>query len=312
MIETAKQIRIKRIIQHIKKNQNCTTKEITHAVSSEERSITERTIQQDLKYLREHWKDGEITSIKGCHRVKLYDGLSKKGIEEQAKIFLKLALENLENLSDLSDEYQTLVKKLNLEKLQNPFYIKPEEYQALNTDKEEIKDLHSAINNDTNIAFTFKGKDYHVEPYRLVNFDGIWYLYGRDIEEKEESDHKTWILKEIDNVEVFHGETHDTPDEAIDEDLEDAYSAHFVVDKSFEVKLKVAAEVADIFRQKNHLPRQHSTIQKDGSLSVTSIISTYADIDPEIKSWLPHIKILEPVEYREKFKKELKKYLEKV
>ena len=60
------------------------------------------------------------------------------------------------------------------------------------------------------------------------------------------------------------------------------------------------------------MPNQHSKVQKDGSLLVTSIISTYADIDQEIKSWLPYIEILEPKEYRDKLKNELKHYLEKI
>ena len=139
-----------------------------------------------------------------------------------------------------------------------------------------------------------------VEPYRLVNFDGIWYLYGRDKEERIDNDHKTWMLKDIDKVEIYYDNTHSTSDAEIDKDLEEAHSANFVVDTAFDVKLRVSANIADIFRQRNHLPKQHSTLQEDGTLIVISTISTYADIDPEIKSWLPYIEILEPLSYREK------------
>jgi predicted DNA-binding transcriptional regulator YafY len=310
MKESSTQIRLKKVIQFINKHPNCTTEEITLGVSIKgEKPITVRTIQNDLKYLRGNWKDGKLTSNRGVHTVEIFKGLPEKAMTQQPKIFLKLALESLENLSDLSSEYQNLIKKFKLEKLQNPFYIKPEEYAHLSTDKDELKDLHAAINSDTNIAFKYQGKPFHVEPYRLVNFDGIWYLYGRDIEEREDNDHKTWLLKDIDDVEIYYGEKHDTSDEEIDEDLDNAHSAQFVVDKYFDIKLKVSSSVAHLFRQKNHLPRQNSTIQEDGSLLVTSTISTYADIDPEVKSWLPHIEILEPKEYRDSFIEELREYM---
>jgi predicted DNA-binding transcriptional regulator YafY len=192
MKETPEQIRIRKVIEYIHSHPGCSTQEIADAISVEtDKPVTIRTIQNYLKYLREEWRDGKLTSTQGRHTIELYKDISQKGIKEQRKIFLKLALESLENLSDLSDEYQTLVEGLGLHRLQNPFYIKPEEYEHLNTDEEELKELHYAINNDTVIAFTFRGEDFHVEPYRLVNFDGIWYLYGRDIEEKEYNDHKT-------------------------------------------------------------------------------------------------------------------------
>lgn len=310
MIKTEKQSRIEHIIEYIEKNPNCTTQDIANAVSHH-KQVTLRTIQNDLKQIKVNIKNGKLISKRGRHKLEIFNKLSNKGIEEQPKIFLKLALEHLENLSDLSDEYQNLIQELNLQNLQNPYYIKPEDYQPIDIDDDEVQELDTAIKNDTNVAFQFKGKDFHVEPYRLVNFDGLWYLYGRDIEESDENDHKTWLLKDINNIEIYYNEKYDTTDEEIEEDLKEAYSAQFIPDKRFQVLLRVDSKIADIFRQKNHLPNQNSTIQSDGSLLVKSTISTYADIDPEVKSWIPYIEVLEHLEYRNRLKKELNKYLEK-
>ena len=311
MFQDNKKLILEQIIKYIDKNPNCTTKDIANAISHT-KQVTLRTVQNYLKYLRDNWKDGKLISKRGRHKVEIYNKFQPKGLEHQTKIFLKLAIEHLENLTDLSNQHHKLIKELNLTNLQNPFFIKAEDYQNIDTGDEEIQELDTAIKNDTNIAFTFRGKDFYVEPYRLVNFDGLWYLYGRDIEEKEGNDHKTWLLKDIENIEVFYGEKYDTSDEEIEEDLQQAYSAHFIPDKEIKVLLKIDSQVADIFRQKKYLPNQHSKVQKDGSLLVTSIISTYADIDQEIKSWLPYIEILEPKEYRDKLKNELKHYLEKI
>ena len=304
MKETKEQIRLRKIIRFIEKHPGCSTKEIAQKLD-----VVERTIQLDLKYLREHWREGELKSNRGRHTVKTRAELSKQSLEKEKQIYLKLATEALENLSDLSKHHQDISRELNLDKLSTPYFIKPESYEKLNTDKDEIRDLDEAIMKDYIIEFEFKQKRYHVEPYRLVNFDGIWYLYGKDIEEKEENAHKTWMLKYIDNVEVYYGETHDTPDEEIEEDLEEAHSAQFVVDKAFDVTVKISAEVADTFRQRNHLPNQNSKTLPDGSLLVTSTISAYEDIDPEIKSWLPHIEVLEPLEYKKRLREELDAYL---
>jgi len=310
MKENDQQLRLKKIIQFINNNQNCTTANIAKEVGK-----TERTIQGDLNFLRENWKDGVLKSNRGTHSVKILQNLSHKMIEEEKKIFLKLSIEALKNLSNLSDHCHTISEELNLNTLSTPYYVKSEAYQTLKTyqedseDIEDIKNLAEAIKKDFIVEFKFKDKPYHVEPYRLVNFDGIWYLYGKDKEEKVDNDHKTWMLKDIDEVQIYYGDKHNTSDEDIDEDLEEAHSAQFVVDKTFEVKLKVSANITDIFRQRNHLPKQNSQLQPDGSLLVTSTISTYEDIDPEIKSWLPHIEVLEPVEYREKFIGELEGYL---
>lgn len=310
MQDTKQQKRLKNIIQYINNNPDCTTHDIVDKTGSKI-----RTIQKDLEYLREHWKDGKIYSKRGVHRVEISKTYSQKALEEEKRIFLKLSLESLKDLSDLSRHCTTLHEEFNLNTLTTPYFVKAERYQTLKTHQEhkddidDLRNLSEAIKKDHVVEFKFRGRYYHVEPFRLVNFDGIWYLYGRDKEESEENDHKTWMLKDIDKVEVYYGDTHDTPDEEIDEDLENAHSAEFVPDRSFEVKLKVSETVADKFRQLNHLPNQNSTIQEDGSLLVTSTISTYADIDPEVKSWLPHIEILEPSEYRERFREELAVYL---
>ena len=239
------------------------------------------------------------------YRVDLED----VALERDKKVFLKLALENLENLTDLSKHYDEIEEELKLSKLRTPYYIKSEEYQALNTDEEEIEKLELAINKDHIIAFTFRNKDYYVEPYRLVNFDGIWYLYGKDRNETDENAYKTWMLKHIYKVDIYYSEIHNLSDEAIDEDLENAESAMFIPDQKYTVKVKIFKKAAEKFIAKRHLPEQQIQKQPDGSLIVTATVSTKADVDDEIKSWLPYIEILEPEEYKESFKEELRAYL---
>lgn len=305
---TTKQEQIEIFISHLNQYpQGRTSKQL-----SEHLVCNIKTIQNYVKDLNAGFVEGVelINERRGHYRiVDSRTPIDKAAISMEKKVYLKLAVEALENLSNLSQHHDEIVEELKLDHLSTPYFIKSENYQKLNTDEEEIEKLGNAIDSDNIIEFAFKEKRYHVEPYRLVNFDGIWYLYGKDKEEIEGNACKTWMLKSIDKVEIYYDVNHDTSDEDITEDLEQAHSAQFVVNKEFDVTVKVSAKIADIFRQRNHLPKQHSIILSDGSLLVTSTISTYEDIDPEIKSWLPHIEILEPLEYKEKFKEELSNYL---
>jgi len=308
MQKTTKQENIDKLVVHLSKHPDG----ISTRAMSKQLSCDIKTIQNYISDLKTGYvEDIELVSLKrGYYSViDKRKALKEAAIEMEKRVYLKLAIETLDELSNLSKHNDELEEELNLEKLSSPYYIKSESYEKLNTDEEEIENLETAIAKDMVISFTFKAKRFHVEPYRLVNFDGIWYLYGKDKEEKENNPYKTWMLKYIDNVEIDLSTKHNMPDDEIDEDLDKAHSAQFVPDKYFDVKLKVSAKVADLFRQKNHLPNQNSTIQDDGSLLVISTISTYADIDPEVKSWLPHIQILEPKEYRDSFKEELMGYI---
>lgn len=309
MKKPKKQEKMELLIAHLNQNPDgITTQEL-----SEFLGCNIKTIQNYINDLNNQFVEG-VELVKICRgKYCIIDSrtpIDKAAINMEKKVYLKLALEALQNLSNISQYHGELIKDFKLDTLNMPYSIKTEDYQKLNTDKEEVEILEEAIVNDNIIVFEFKSKNYHVEPYRLVNFDGIWYLYGKDIEEKGENHYKTWMLKYIDKVEISYGEKHDTPDDEIDQDLSMAYSAQFILDKFFDVTVKVAAQVSDIFTERNHLPNQISEKLPDGSLLVTSTISTYEDIDPEIKSWIPYIEIIKPLDYREKFIAELQGYLD--
>lgn len=66
-------------------------------------------------------------------RVDLYN----VALQRDKKIFLKLALENLENLTDPSRHHDEIEEELKLGKIKTPYYIKSEEYKE--SFKEELR-----------------------------------------------------------------------------------------------------------------------------------------------------------------------------
>ncbi len=101
--------------------------------------------------------------------------------------------------------------------------------------------------------------------------------------------------------------THNMEDEHTENILKNMDDANFIV------KLKIDAQIIKQFDHEAHIPGDVSELvmQEDGSLIVTTKVNTVTDIDAEIKSWLPHIEILEPLEYRENFLLEIEAYRNK-
>ena len=204
MTQTEKQNAILNLIEILKEYpQGAKTKELVNRLS-----CSAKTIQNYYDELC--FEDMEMNYIKDVKMVRIRKGLYKiedyrldledAALEMEKKVFLKLALENLADLTDLSKHHHEIVEELKLDHLKTPYYIKSEDYQKLNTNREAIEELEEAILKDNLVAFAFQDKSYYVEPYRLVNFDGIWYLYGKDKKENEDNCYKTWMLKHIDDV----------------------------------------------------------------------------------------------------------------
>jgi len=260
-------------------------------------------------------EDGAIKGVsfefinRGKHKLK--DSRFDGALEREKKIYVKLALESLEDLQDISNCHNDVCSRLHLDELEVPFFIKSESYQELNTSEYEIKLLEDAILQDNIIVFDYKNHPYHVAPLRMVSFDGIWYLYGKDIEEKTTNAYKTWLLKYIDNVEIMYDKKHDIDDDEVEEDLDNAYDAMFVPDKQITIELKASTQIAELFELKEYFPRQKILKRTDKSIYIQSIISTYQEILPEIKSLIPHIEIVNPQELKDMLDNDIKAFLGK-
>ena len=86
--------------------------------------------------------------------------------------------------------------------------------------------------------------------------------------------------------------------------LYNTHSAWFDDGQSFKVVVKVDKQIAIYFKQKKFLQSQHIEEElEDGSLIVSFEVSHDEDCDNIIKSWLPHIEVLEPIRFRNKIQK---------
>jgi len=243
---------------------------------------------------------------------------SQKALLYEEKVYMRLALEAIKELSDISDKHHHMIeKRLNLNELESPYFIENAKIEHIDSTSENFLKLKHAIEMDNLIEFTFHGKEkeqkYIVEPYKLIIFDGLWYLYGKDTQEKETSSYKTWRYRHISDVTIELRESfrHQVPDEVIEYYLSKIHSPHSTLDKEIKVRIRIDPKIVKSFNPRVHLPGYIEDPEND-PLIFSAIVTNFKDIEPEIKSWLPHIEILEPQEFKEILRKDLEAYIQKL
>lgn len=279
-------------------------------------------ILKDFRELDEKEFMEDLQKAASDHQKKLE---SKNVMFAEQQAYMRLAMESIKDLDTLSSRHHRDIEKtLGLSGIESPYFIDSEDMESVNMSDADILQLKEAIRKDAITEFKYAGKSrkdwYVVEPYKLIIFDGLWYLFGKDTND-EKTPYKTWRLIYIKDVNYAEDGslTHNMKDEYTESILENVDDANFVVDitqkiptiiQNITVKLRIAAEIVKQFDHKAHMPGDISDpiMENDGSLIIITKVNTLSDVNAEIKSWFPHIEILEPLEYREDFLMEIEKY----
>ena len=272
-----------------------------------EYNVSVRTIQKDIKERLCYYPIVKDEN----HRYRFEYGYSLKRttLTNDEMIFLNLALTQFEDVDDIEKVKDSIFKKIINKNFYSPYFIKQDDLEDIDIDSPLISQLEQLIENKEIAKITFTNQIKELEIYKIAAFDGIWYLLAKDINTKKIKTFRLIDIKEI----VPTSRYHKTPNKYIDEVLDDVHSAFFEDGNSFDVTVKVYKEIASYFRSRDFLESQE-IIQEydDGSLLVKFSVSHDEDIDNIIKSWLPHIEILQPKRFRDKLLRELKDYIKKV
>jgi len=284
------------------------TKEI-----SDMSGISVRMIEKDFVVLKEIYP-GNIVKKNNRYIFDLQSTTQNNkqvALKIQNRMVVKLALDLLEHGADLSQYRDAVIDELELEKLMLPYYIKPEYYETLDIESTIIKKLSEYVHYNYHADILFRNKAYRVEPYKIVNFDGIWYLYAKDIEQNKL---KTWAIREIQDAEKTPMQHRYSRDEnSIYAELNKFHSAYFVEGKEINVLIKVDSDAAYLFKARDYVKNQKIVSEnKDDCIIVSFTATSYEDIDDIVKMHLPLIEILEPTEFRDRFIDELKLYMKKI
>lgn len=260
----------------------------------EEFNVTKRTIQRDLN-----------------------ERLSYLPIKKENNLFYleeyylgKLSFVDIENfatLSGIKELYPTLkedfIKSILDDTISKAYLIKGHNYENIKNRDQDFKILEDAILKKNKISFSYSQKERVLNPYKLLNKDGIWYLVGVENDETL----KTYSFSKTSNIKIL-----DTSFEEKNEILEiikNDDNAWFS-QKQIEVVLKVNKSISQYFKRRKVIANQ--TILKeleDGSLLVSCKVSFNEEILKIVRYWIPNVEIVSPDNLKNDLENSLKEYL---
>ncbi|QWT20155.1 WYL domain-containing protein [Bacillus sp. NP157] len=252
--------------------------------------VSERTIYRDLNRL------ANIVERRQDGRYQIVPTYRGKFSSSDLDFFARLA-----GVSDLfpPGERRNLASLLDTS---NPaiFLVKGQQYEAVPHDGTLFYGLAAAIRGQVRCRIAYAGRERVVDPYRLVNNKGIWYLAAT-----QDNELRAFALSRIDS---FHATDEDFPSSAAIQRSIDEEDDVWFSGTHFEVVLKVASRAAYYFQRRKLVPRQEITDESDGELTIRATVSHSSQVLPIVRYWIPHVRLVEPAWLRDELIAELTGY----
>jgi predicted DNA-binding transcriptional regulator YafY len=254
------------------------------------------------------------TTTKTIYRD-LKERFSYLPIEKEKKYYFlpeyalgKLNLEDIKNfatISGIKSLYPTLTNQFLTDILDNKinkvYMVKNCGFEDIENKKEAFEKLSNAILNQNLVTFTYNDKNKIVEPYKLMNANGIWYLCAND-----DSKIKTYTLSKIKHLKLTNEtfKPNDTLLKAIEKDETNWFSTELK-----EVILKIDNSAKEYFLRKKALANMQILEENEAYFIVSTKIAFDDEVLHLVKYWIPYIQIVLPIDLREKLNTVLKNYL---
>ena len=272
-------------------------------VLAQEFGVSERTVQRDINVRLAFLP---MQKIAGHYSL-------------EPRYLGRLTLKDLERfacLAGVQDMFPALstdfLKDLLDSRMDSAWLVKGHQYEDHSGNEPLFKALEQAVLAHQSIGFEYTKtlggqaqapKLYEpVQPYKLVNHGGIWYLAAT-----HDGRLKAFAVGKITRL-LEHGQPFE-PDAAVLQNLQDEDSIWLNTDKS-EVVIKVAKEAAGYFQRRKLIGAQ--TIEKqleDGGLIVSGKVAHPNQILPIVRYWLPHVRIISPEGLQQDMENELRAYV---
>lgn len=194
---------------------------------------------------------------------------------------------------------QFLAEILN-DKINKAYMISNSGFEDIEKKQEIFYTLTKAILNQKIINFSYNDKIRIVKPYKLINTNGIWYLSA------VENDSKTYTFSKIKNLKITDEKF--TQDINILKEIE-KNEINFLSSNSKEVFLQIKNSAKDYFLRKKVLSNMKIIEQNEEYFVVSTNVSFDDEIINIVKYWIPYIKIISPIELKDKLHKVLENYL---
>ncbi|OPY05733.1 MAG: HTH domain protein [Syntrophaceae bacterium PtaB.Bin038] len=281
---------------------------VTTATLSREFHTTARTIQRDLAFLKQC---GFPVTEAGPGVYKLDKDIFKNfELFDENELALIVALKCA--VSQLGQPFRKaadeVFNRLYQASASQPVYIHVDESVPL--DARLMNRLLKAIRLRRRLSFHYaSAKNTHpatVDPYRIVHYDGFWYLVAK---EDGTGIVKRYALDKLKELKMLN-ESFPAVPANLDELLRQSANIWFTEERNLEVLIEVNPKAAGYFKRRKIFPTQEIRETKpDGSLIVSLKVGNFGEIRETLKMWLPNVRILEPEGLRKDFITEVQKWL---
>ena len=254
---------------------------------AEEFGVNLRTIQRDLN---ERFGYLPLEKVGGVYRMSpaFLGRLSLKDVERFASLagvaglFPSLSMEFLRDIFDA--------------RMESALLVKGHHYEDLRGKEGAFKALEQAIVGRRRVRFGYEpstgtpgAKDYVVDPYKLVNLKGVWYLAARHDDKL-----KTFSFARIGAL-MATDESFE-PDAQMLERIRTEEGV-WLSERTLEVVITVDAQAAPYFKRRRLIANQVIVKElADGGLIVSARVGHANQVLPIVRYWMPHLRIVSPVE----------------
>ena len=267
---------------------------------ADEFGVNLRTIQRDLNV---RFAGLPLVKVNGRYTM---DGacLGKFTVRDIERFAVFLGINGL--FPEMSGQF---LKEVLASNAQDAWVVRGHHYEDLRDHRSLFAELEQAIINSHKVQFRYSKASGEtrirdsVEPYKLINQKGIWYLAAWD-----EGKLKSFAVSRM--AALMVEETTFVPRAQVEEDLAKSDGIWLGVDR-WRVLIQVDSQVATFFRRRNLLPNQ--VIEKEsagGDILVSTTVAQAQEVLPIIRYWIPHVRILEPISMQQQLEESLVSYLE--
>lgn len=261
---------------------------------ADEFKVTTRTIQRDLNerliYL-------PIIKEHNYYFMDAY-ALGKLNFED---------IKNFATISGIKSLYPVLnsgfISDILNAKINSAYLVKNQGFENISHQQDWFDKVSAAIVKSNPVEFTYKEKHRVVNPYKLVNNEGIWYLFAEENERL-----KSFTFSKIKQFSWTNESKVFIPKKEF-LNIISQNDTNWFSQSLIEVVLEVDNVAKDYFLRKDILPNMKILEQKENSFTISTKVSYDDEILKVVKYWIHYIKIISPLYLQEKFTNILKDYL---
>lgn len=286
---------------------------------STNKPMSEKSIRRDLDIIKHHFPQAFelIRGEKGCYKA-LTNSIFSEFLKPET-LSLLIQTFNIAQRNSMFDSFKIneTDKKLIKQKVKDKdsvYLFKNRPFETKESDIELFNTLEHNIKFSKKILLEYKTnreevKTIEVKPYKIIFMNENFYLAG---EVDGKYPYQEYRISRITSIKELGSKF--TKNHEIVEFIDDIQTPFSQYSQGYKAKLidvivEVSKKKANFFRTKQYMPSQKVSENSDGSLEVTFKVTTILEMNDLIKRWIPHVKVLEPIELKESIDKELKEYL---